>query len=82
MCIPSCLTFDRKALHGLVAAYGVLQRSCDYVMDSRSAVGCRRSFIEYEGRHSFSLIDALFQQSFLFPLLRLLHLQLSYGFFR
>ena len=46
--IPACFTLYRISLHGLVTAYGVLQRSCDDVMYSRSAVGSRRSFIEYE----------------------------------
>ena len=80
--IPAGLTVDRISLHGLVTAYRVFQCSRDYVVDTGLTVGGRRSFIEYEGGHSLSRRDALFQQLVLHPFVSLLVLQLRNGLLR
>ena len=82
MGIPTSLTVDCIALHGLVTAYRVLQCSCNYVMDPRLTICGRRSFKEYERGHAFSRGHALFQQLIFDPFVGLLVLQLRDGLLR
>ncbi len=79
--IPTGLPLYHITLHGLVTQHGVFQRPCHDVMNARTAVGRRRSFIEQEGRSSFSRCHAFFQQVFPIPPIRLLVLNLRYRSF-
>ena len=46
--IPAALALYLETLHGLVSVNGILECPCHHMMDARLAVGCRRSFVEYE----------------------------------
>ena len=77
--VPSGFARYAVALHGLVAADGVLQRTGDHVVDARLAVCGRRSFVEDKVRLAFSCGDAFFQQFFLVPFVGLGKLHLCDG---
>ena len=72
--IPSRFTLNFEALHCFVTAYRVFQSSCDNVVYTRSSVSCWRSFVENEGRISFSCSYTSVQQIFFFPQICLFHL--------
>ena len=46
--VPTAFSLDQEALHGLPAAYEVLVGASDHMVNSRFAVGRRRSFEEDE----------------------------------
>ncbi len=77
--VPAGLTVDLVALHGLVAADAVFQRTRDDVVDARFAVRCGRPFIEDEGRLAFSGCDALAEKILFLPLSDLFVLYLCDG---
>ncbi len=64
--------------HCLISADGILQSPCHYMMDTRLAVGRRRSFIKDECRFAFARVYALAEQVYFIPFLYLFFLHLCY----
>ena len=82
MGVPSGFSVNLIAFHGPVAAYGILESSGHYVVNSRHSVGCGRSLIENIAWITFSGFHAFLQKVFFLPLFHLLILDLCNRSFR
>ena len=65
--IPSSLSQNLLALHGLITRQHILDYTCKNVSDMGLAVCCRGAVIKGKGVTAFSLINSLIGNVFFFP---------------
>ncbi len=68
--IPAGFAFNQESLHLLVTADHILDRAGDDMMNSRAAIGCRRTFIERKARRILAQSQSLVECVCLVPILK------------
>ena len=66
--IPAGLSFYLKALHGLVTAEYILNRTRHHMVNTRMTVGRRRAFKKDKGRASFTFRHTFMEEVSVIPL--------------